>query len=114
MRAHGLGAGAVPQIMVFEILNFGFRKGAAPIGRRLADALVTHRLVQTKNPSAWVVRISFGNFVFVRILASCVGFVNRLEPAPTMVRGVAQPGRAPALGAGCRRFESSRPDHLEA
>ena len=35
MRAHGLGAGAVPQIMVFEILNFGFRKGAAPIGRRL-------------------------------------------------------------------------------
>src|SRR6266851_7162752 len=26
-------------------------------------------------------------------------------------RGVAQPGRAPALGAGCRRFESSRPDH---
>src|SRR3546814_10529326 len=28
------------------------------------------------------------------------------------VRGVAQPGRVPALGAGCRRFESSRPDHL--
>ena len=27
-------------------------------------------------------------------------------------RGVAQPGRAPALGAGCRRFESSRPDHF--
>jgi hypothetical protein len=26
-------------------------------------------------------------------------------------RGVAQPGSAPALGAGCRRFESSRPDH---
>ena len=26
-------------------------------------------------------------------------------------RGVAQPGRAPALGAGCRWFESSRPDH---
>jgi hypothetical protein len=25
-------------------------------------------------------------------------------------RGVAQPGSAPALGAGCRRFESSRPD----
>ncbi len=25
-------------------------------------------------------------------------------------RGVAQPGRAPALGAGCRRFESCRPD----
>src|SRR5215469_4109041 len=30
------------------------------------------------------------------------------------VRGVAQPGRAPALGAGCRRFESSRPDQRRA
>src|SRR5512140_3695026 len=29
-------------------------------------------------------------------------------------RGVAQPGSAPALGAGGRRFKSSRPDqHLE-
>lgn len=27
-----------------------------------------------------------------------------------LYRGVAQPGRAPALGAGCRRFESCRPD----
>ena len=27
-------------------------------------------------------------------------------------RGVAQPGSAPALGAGGRRFKSSRPDHL--
>ena len=26
------------------------------------------------------------------------------------MRGVAQPGRAPALGAGCRRFESCHPD----
>ena len=26
-------------------------------------------------------------------------------------RDVAQPGSAPALGAGCRRFESCRPDH---
>ena len=26
-------------------------------------------------------------------------------------RGVAQSGSAPALGAGCRRFKSSRPDH---
>ena len=26
-------------------------------------------------------------------------------------RGVAQPGSAPALGAGGRRFESGRPDH---
>ena len=27
-------------------------------------------------------------------------------------RGVAQPGSAPALGAGCRRFESCLPDHF--
>ena len=32
--------------------------------------------------------------------------------APSSERGVAQPGRAPALGAGCRRFKSSRPDQL--
>src|SRR5512139_3243218 len=29
-----------------------------------------------------------------------------------VARGVAQPGSAPALGAGCRRFKSSRPDQL--
>ena len=28
-------------------------------------------------------------------------------------RGVAQPGSAPALGAGGRAFESPRPDHIE-
>ena len=28
-----------------------------------------------------------------------------------MCRGIAQPGRAPALGAGGRGFESLRPDH---
>lgn len=27
-------------------------------------------------------------------------------------RGVAQPGRVPALGAGCRWFDSSHPDHF--
>ncbi len=29
-------------------------------------------------------------------------------------RGVAQPGSAPALGAGCRRFESCRPDETKS
>jgi hypothetical protein len=29
-------------------------------------------------------------------------------------RGVAQPGSAPASGAGGRRFKSSRPDHLKS
>ena len=28
-----------------------------------------------------------------------------------LLRGVAQSGSAPALGAGCRKFESCRPDH---
>jgi len=34
------------------------------------------------------------------------GGFRELPPA----RGVAQPGRAPALGAGSRQFESGRPD----
>lgn len=36
---------------------------------------------------------------------------DRLQMVPP-VRGVTQPGRVPALGAGCRQFESGRPDHL--
>ena len=31
-----------------------------------------------------------------------------------MFRGVAQPGRAPRLGRGCRQFESGRPDHVSS
>ena len=34
------------------------------------------------------------------------------QPGPTRNRGVAQPGRAPALGAGGRRSESGIPDHI--
>ena len=30
----------------------------------------------------------------------------------TNIRGIAQPGRAPALGAGCRMFESCYPDQF--
>ena len=44
------------------------------------------------------------------ILASGRGFAK----CPAVVRGVAQPGRAPALGAGSRQFESGRPDHLKS
>ena len=40
----------------------------------------------------------------------CAGGANPLKRAASARRGVAQPGRAPALGAGCRRFKSSRPD----
>ena len=38
-------------------------------------------------------------------------FARALKPS-ILNRGVAQPGSAPALGAGSRRFKSSRPDHL--
>ncbi len=31
---------------------------------------------------------------------------------PALVRGIAQSGSAPALGAGCREFESLYPDHF--
>ena len=37
---------------------------------------------------------------------------NRSKIKGLQSRGVAQPGSAPALGAGGRWFESSRPDHL--
>ena len=36
--------------------------------------------------------------------------ISRISRLFLHQRGVAQPGRAPALGAGCRRFESCRPD----
>ena len=36
----------------------------------------------------------------------------RIRQGSAPSRGVAQPGRAPALGAGSRQFESGRPDHL--
>jgi hypothetical protein len=35
-----------------------------------------------------------------------------LESVEQLCRGVAQPGSAPALGAGGRRFKSYRPDQL--
>ena len=42
-------------------------------------------------------------------------FLDLRERAPlrSLRRGVAQPGSAPALGAGGRWFESSRPDHMD-
>jgi hypothetical protein len=41
------------------------------------------------------------------------GFQIRIAPLDRpSVRGVAQPGSAPVLGTGGRKFESSRPDHI--
>src|SRR6201997_3314710 len=37
---------------------------------------------------------------------------STLECRVAICRGVAQPGSAPALGAGGPRFKSARPDHL--
>src|SRR6266850_6913694 len=39
---------------------------------------------------------------------------NRSKITDSQSRGVAQPGSAPALGAGGRWFESSRPDQFSA
>ena len=47
------------------------------------------------------------------IVAYSVHHLQGIAPAGSvMCRGVAQPGSALAWGARCRRFESSRPDHL--
>ena len=44
---------------------------------------------------------------------ACRGAVHGsgLESVEQLCRGVAQPGSAPALGAGGPRFKSARPDH---
>ena len=39
--------------------------------------------------------------------------IRRSQPNRMNDRGIAQPGRPPALGAGCREFESLYPDQLE-
>ncbi len=39
--------------------------------------------------------------------------LNRVIYKRLLCRGVAQPGSAPASGAGGRKFESSRPDHKD-
>src|SRR5947209_11476852 len=39
-----------------------------------------------------------------------IDFPVTMEEPASLCRGVAQPGSAPALGAGGRRFKSSRPD----
>ena len=38
-------------------------------------------------------------------------YIQTSDHTLEFIRGVAQPGRAPASGAGGRRFKSSRPDH---
>ena len=40
-------------------------------------------------------------------------FGSGLESVKQQCRGVAQPGSAPALGAGGRRFKSYRPDQFK-
>ena len=47
-----------------------------------------------------------------RILAEPKGQAGLHNPAAQHLRDVAQFGSAPALGAGCRRFKSCRPDHI--
>lgn len=42
---------------------------------------------------------------------TCKKKKSDVEPKDRLARGVAQSGRVPALGAGCRRFKSYRPDH---
>ena len=41
-------------------------------------------------------------------ISSCIDLL--INAKSMLHRGVAQPGSAPALGAGSRRFKSSRPD----
>ena len=69
-------------------------------GEKFADSRKTHveNIITTKSQS---LRLCGENFIYS-------GYNSVL-----INRGVAQPGSAPALGAGGRRFESSRPDYFE-
>ena len=64
----------------------------------------------------------FSILLFLSVLNIKIKFFTKTHPLQkhisflkkilynTEYRGVAQSGSAPALGAGCRRFKSSRPD----
>jgi hypothetical protein len=49
-------------------------------------------------------------FLFLGNEETLDGILKNLYDEP-LNRGIAQPGSAPALGAGCREFESLYPDH---
>ena len=59
------------------------------------------------NPERWKDRVDRRDGATVP-LSAC-----RCGHAQVPHRGIAQSGRAPALGAGCRGFESLCPDHLD-
>ncbi len=59
--------------------------------------------------SAAIAKLSCRTRIIEGLFVASVGFARSSEEH----RGVAQLGSAPALGAGCRRFKSGRPDHAD-
>ena len=51
---------------------------------------------------------------FLPLLSACMGARNCYKTLVSLRRGIAQPGRAPALGAGGRGFESLCPDQCKS
>ncbi len=102
--------------------------GSFPRVENLGPAVVEHpcRMVRTlgsdigcvksarcASRAGWTKRVGNGGprgWGKISCGRSCFAAVN--QEGSARARGVAQPGRAPALGAGSRQFESGRPDHL--
>jgi hypothetical protein len=108
-----------------------FRIGASRMNARSCVFGSLRASCDALRGSAYRLRVTSGVHEAVRAPAPCARFAHQRAAgarstssmwsalhvrAQTFImvvgRGVAQPGSAPALGAGGRRFESGRPDHF--
>ena len=89
-----------------------FRAGALGFGKqRTAGVNRNHEQIEAVSTAGVLERCRLGvSFGTVKRR----DFTSEVRSPEISSRGVAQPGSAPALGAGGRWFESSRPDQLSA
>ena len=84
------------------------------LGGRVFESLRARHSTEGRRfiPSAFSF-LAGGNASFALTRVQTPPYHGRLQPRMSAVlhRGIAQSGRAPALGAGCRGFESLCPDH---
>ena len=93
----------VQEVLADEIADETRRTGAAQSGGEREEGSATARGFCDSSATVGVQE---------RNKRNCGAVGNCSKIRVTQSRGVAQPGSAPALGAGGRWFESSRPDHF--